>query len=286
MKAYSNFDLTSYNSYRVRATCANAFFPENEADIRYIYQQRPNVKKVLIGSGNNIILGKTHYEEDFIIFADTFNHVSIDGNIVEAEASATLLEISVLALKHKLSGLEIFYDIPSSLGGAIVMNAGASGEEIKDVLVSVRYYDPLTDKFDHIQKEDISFEYRNSFFQRNPHLIVTKATLRLSTGDPATITSKMETIKAARWSKQPKDHPNAGSVFKRPPGRFVGPMIDELGLKGYVLGGAKVSEKHSGFIVNYNQATGDDIINLISDVRERVSKKFGIILEIEQRIIQ
>ena len=285
MKTFQNFDLTNYNSYRIQASCANAFFPENEEDIRYVFQQRTDVRKVLIGSGHNIILAKDHYEEDFIIFADTFNHVSVRGDVIEAEASTTMLTLSMLALEHRLSGLEIFYDIPSSLGGAIVMNAGAGGEEIKDVLLSVRYYDPALDVFGDISKEEINFEYRNSFFQRNPRLIVTKATLQLTHGNPLTIVEKMEMTKAARWAKQPKDHPNAGSVFKRPPGRFVGPMIDELGLKGHAHGGAKVSEKHSGFIINYNQATGHDIISLITDVKSRVLEKFGVDLEVEQRII-
>src|SRR5690606_19507865 len=190
-----------------------------------------------------------------------------------------------VALENGLSGIEIFYDIPSSLGGAIVMNAGASGEEIKDVLVKVRYLDLQDLKIKEILKEDMSFEYRNSFFQRNTDKIVLKAWLRLKAGSKDQIKDKMETIKAQRWAKQPKEFPNAGSVFKRPKGYYVGAIIDELQLKGFTIGGAKISEKHGGFIVNFNNAKGEDIINIINEVKRRVLENFGVDLEVEQRII-
>ena len=119
----------------------------------------------------------------------------------------------------------------------------------------------------------------------NPHLIIAEAVLTLKPGDASRISEKMETIKAARWAKQPKELPNAGSVFKRPPGRFVGPMIDELGLKGFSIGGARISEKHGGFIVNFDHASGNDILEIIRIVKERVREKFGVNLEIEQRIL-
>lgn len=285
MKVFSDFDLTKFNSYRIRSFCKHAYFPESEQDvIEFFYKKDPFV---LLGSGHNVILSKDYYKDRFLIFNGNFDKVTIDSStgFVEAEAGCTMLYLSELALENSLSGLEIFYDIPSSLGGAVVMNAGASGEEIKDVLVKVRYLDLYDMKVKEIWKENMGFEYRNSFFQRNPNKIVLKALLKLFKSKNEDIKSKMELIKEARWAKQPKEFPNAGSVFKRPPGKFVGPMMDELGLKGFSIGGAKISEKHSGFIINNGNATGNDILNLIFFAQTKVEERFGVKLQIEQRII-
>jgi UDP-N-acetylmuramate dehydrogenase len=285
MKTVTDLDLTNFNSYRLKATCKRAFFPDSEADIQEIYEKYGDSKKIILGSGHNIILAKEYYEDDFIIFSGNFSHAVIDGNLLSVESGISMYDLSILALDNELSGLELFYDIPSSLGGAVVMNAGASGEEIKDLLVKVRYYDPLENTFSEILKEDINFEYRNSFFQRNPHLIITKAWLNLKQSSALEIKDKMERNKEVRWSKQPKDFPNAGSVFKRPPGFFVGALMDELQLKGYTVGGAKISEKHGGFIVNFNNATGEDILAVIKHAQKMVKDRHGVELEVEQRII-
>lgn len=284
MKTYTDFDLTQYNSYRLKTVCRIAYFPENGPEIRQVFQETKE-KKILLGSGHNVIMSKDYYDEAFVVFADNLSKTVITGNIIEAEAGTTMLHLSELALKHQLTGLEVFYDIPSSLGGAVVMNAGAGGEEIKDLLQSVKYYDPIADQFHEINKEDISFEYRNSFFQRNPHLIVISAKLVLRHSEEAAIRQKMEDIKTARWQKQPRDFPNAGSVFKRPPGHFVGALMDQLQLKGHVVGGAQISTKHGGFIVNIGNASGQDIMQLIGHVQEKVRATFNLELEVEQRIL-
>ncbi len=285
MRVIENFDLTNYNSYRIESTCAKAYLPETEDDIIALFQQKPGFQPVIIGGGYNIILSRNYYDNDFIIFSDNLSKYCIDGTTIKAEAGVSLYTLSNAALDNNLSGLEIFYDIPSSLGGAVVMNAGASGEEIKDLLIRVKYYDPVTNTINVIERADMSFEYRNSTFQKNPHLIILNAELKLHAGEREAILQKMEATKSARWAKQPKNFPNAGSVFKRPPGRFVGPMIEQLGLKGYALGGAKVSEKHAGFIINYDRATGRDILDLIELIRTRVKEEFGVELEVEQRVI-
>src|SRR5690606_6817875 len=242
---------------------------------------------ILLGSGHNVILSKEYYEEEFIIFNGNFEQVDInaESGMVDAQAGIRMEKLSEMACENGLSGVEIFYDIPSSLGGAVVMNAGASGEEIKDVLVKVRYLDLADMEIKEIFKEEMGFEYRNSFFQKFKDKIVLRAWLKLATKDKSLIREKMETIKAQRWAKQPKEYPNAGSVFKRPKGYYVGAMIDELGLKGYAVGGAKISEKHGGFIVNFNNATGRDIIAIIEKVKVEVYQKYGVDLEIEQRIL-
>ena len=285
MKVINDFDLTLNNSYRIKSICKTAYFPNTEEEVIKFYRDRNPF--VLLGSGHNIILSKNYYDSNFLIFNGNFTGVSIDNEkgIIEAEAGITMLEISELALKHSLSGVEIFYDIPSSLGGAVVMNAGASGEEIKDVLIKVRYLDLTDMKVKEIHKENMDFEYRNSFFQRNTDKVVLKVWLQLKKSDPLQIKHKMESIKEARWAKQPKGLPNAGSVFKRPKGFYVGAMIDELNLKGFSIGGAQISEKHGGFIINTGNAKGEDIINLIDHVKTKVKERFKVDLETEQRII-
>ena len=285
MRVYSNFDLTNYNSYRLKAVCNKAYFPESENDLIELYQSRKDY--VLLGSGHNVILSKKYYEEEFIIFNGNFDKVIIDSEkgFIDAEAGIMMDRISEIACQNGLSGVEVFYDIPSSLGGAVVMNAGASGEEIKDVLVKVRYLDLADMEIKEIFKEEMGFEYRNSFFQKFKDKIVLRAWLKLAAKDKSLIKEKMETIKAQRWAKQPKEYPNAGSVFKRPPGYFVGAIMEELGLKGYTVGGAKISEKHGGFIVNFNQATGQDILTIITEVKRQVMEKYHVDLKIEQRII-
>lgn len=287
MRVVENCDLTSYNSYKIKASCRTAFFPKSEQDFVDIFTNFINpYDKIILGGGYNVILSKDFYSEDFIIIGDSFSNVIIyDDGIIEAEAGIDLKLLSEIARDKALSGLEMFYDIPSSLGGAVVMNAGAGGEDIKGILIKVRYLDLKDLEIKEIQKDDIGFEYRNSFFQKNKDKIVLKVWLKLASGDQGDICKKMEDIKSSRWAKQPKDLPNAGSVFKRPQGHYVGPMIESLGLKGYSIGGAKISEKHAGFIVNFDNAKGQDILDLINLVLEKVAEKYGITLEVEQRII-
>lgn len=284
MRTHHDFDLTQYNSYRLAAKCRSAYFPENEGDLIALYHRHKDY--VLIGSGHNIIFAEAYYDREFIIFNGNLEAITVhpDG-VLEAECGATMLDIAVKAMESGLSGLEIFYDIPSSLGGAVVMNAGASGEEIKDVLVKVRYLDLADMQVKEIAKADMGFEYRNSFFQRNTDKVVLKAWMQLRPSDAEAIREKMETIKEQRWAKQPKEFPNAGSVFKRPPGYYVGAIMEELQMKGFTVGGAKISEKHGGFIVNFNQATGRDILTIIQTVKQKVFERYGVDLEVEQRII-
>lgn len=285
MKIFEDFSLKEYNSYRLDATCRKALFPESDEDIRELFSDR-SVKRFVLGGGFNVILSKRHYDEEFVIFSKNYSAIELSGDTeITAASGASMKDLSEFALSHHLTGLEIYYDIPSSVGGAVVMNAGAGGEDVHALLRSVLYYDPEADSFKTRYAGDADFEYRNSFFQRNPQMIVCRAVFELAAGNPELIRGKMDATKTARWAKQPREYPNAGSVFKRPPGRFVGPMIDELGLKGYTVGGAKISEKHSGFIVNFNQATGADIIALIAHVRSEVKNVYSIDLEVEQRII-
>lgn len=279
------YSLKRYNAYFVDSVCSKAWFPQSEEDFLTIYNDNPNKKKFIIGNGNNIILSKEYYNEEFIILNGCFDSIKVVEDGLIAEAGATLQRLSETALQNSLSGLEIFYDIPSSIGGAVVMNAGTKDGEIKDILIKVRYLDLSDLQIKEIEKDKIEFEYRNSFFQKNQDKIVLKAWFKLERGDRVKIKNKMEQYKATRWAKQPREFPNCGSVFKRPPGRFVGSMLEELNMKGFTMGGAKISEKHSGFIINTGNASGKDIMAVIKEAQKRVKENFDVDLEVEQRII-
>lgn len=285
MIKYNNFDLTEHNGYKLKSACSLAIFPETEQDVVDIYKNYSNIKINILGNGYNTILSKPYYDECFIIFNGNFNSLSIVDNQISAEAGIDMLDLSNKALEWELKGLEVFYDIPGSLGGAIVMNAGSNGFEIKDVLLKVRYLDLIDMTIKEINKDMIGFEYRDSFFQKNSNKVVLKAWIGLEKGIKFEILEKMKKIKESRLLKQPREFPNCGSVYKRPKGKYVGPMIDELGLKGYGIGGAKISDKHGGFIINTGNATGEDILSIISYTQKKVKDYFGIDLEVEQRII-
>ena len=286
MRILHNFDLTAYNSYRIKSVCKKAIFPDTEEDIVKFFSDNLDKKPIILGGGCNVIFAQEYYEEDFVIFNDNFSAVNLlENNVIEAEAGLSLLKLSEFALENSLSGLEVFNDIPGTVGGAVIMNAGASGEEIKDVLIKVRYLDLLDMQIKELYNDEIGFEYRNTYFQKNTNNIVLKAWLQLQPKSKSEIESKIQELKSKRWEKQPREFPNAGSVFKRPKGYFVGQMIDELGLKGFIIGGAQISRKHGGFIVNIGNATGKDVLAVINEVKKQVLIRFGVNLEIEQRIV-
>jgi UDP-N-acetylmuramate dehydrogenase len=285
MRHYSNFDLCDHNSYQLKAFCKNAFFPESEEDFHEIFISRRTIPKTILGGGYNVILSKPYYEHDFIIFHGCLNDIITQDTTIEAGCGASLLSLSETAYLNSLTGFEMFYDIPGSLGGALVMNAGANGEEMKDIVSRVRFFNIENQSFDEISNPEARFGYRSSIFQGKPHLVITRAWFDLQKGIKEEINKKMEDIKRARWASQPREHPNAGSVFRRPEGRYVGPMLDALGLKGFRIGGAMVSKKHSGFIINAGNASGYDILCLIDEIQKRVYNEFGVTLELEQKVI-
>lgn len=285
MKVFRNFDLSNFNSYRLQSICDTVYIPESEIEIVDLLQELGESKYVILGDGNNVILSKQKYNVPFVLFKEEFSKIEINETIIEAEAGATVKSLSETALMHGLKNAEFYYDIPSSVGGAVFMNAGTKEGETQNILYKVRYLDLMDGLVKERFNDEIEFQYRNSFFQNNRDKIILKAWFKLKLGDPEVIKRTMLSSKERRWEKQPREFPNCGSVFKRPPGKYVGPMLDELGLKGFSIGGAKVSEKHSGFIVNYNNASGKDILAVIKEVQKRVKERYKINLEIEQRII-
>ena len=207
--------------------------------------------------------------------------VQIDDTAIIAEAGASLTAVSKLARDTSLTGMEFAHGIPGSVGGAVFMNAGAYDGEMKNIVLESTYLDTTDGKIYTISGTEHSFGYRESIYRTHPEWIILSARLALSCGNKAEITAKMEDFMQRRISKQPLEYPSAGSVFKRYPGRYTAQMRDEAGLKGTSVGGAQVSEKHAGFIINTGHATSADVTELISLIQKTIEEKYGIRIECE-----
>jgi len=231
----------------------------------------------VLGNGSNTLFPDGQFERT--ILKMSFNSISVSGTKIVSDAGAFLPVLSKTALNNSLTGLEFAQGIPGTVGGAIVMNAGAYGGEISDTLVSSTYFsngEVIT-----LPASAHDFSYRHSFYTKNPQAIVLSAEFSLKEGIASEISEKMQDFAARRREKQPLELPSAGSVFKRPVGYFAGALIEQCGLKGFSIGGASVSEKHAGFIVNTSGATSDDVRKLICHVQECVLRETGVSLECE-----
>lgn len=238
----------------------------------------------ILGRGSNLIISDKGYR-GIIIYTAALNNYQIDNNIITAQSGLELKEIADLAYENSLSGFEFAAGIPGSLGGALYMNAGAYGGEMKDVIVKAQFVDQ-NGKLINLTKSELNLDYRTSILQKeNPDWAAVSVTIKLQKAEQKIIKAKMDELHQKRWSKQPMDLPSAGSIFKRPPGHYTGPLIEEAGLKGYQIGGAQVSNKHAGFIVNKGSATAEDIINLINKIKTEVYKISGVQLEVEPRFL-
>lgn len=238
------------------------------------------IKKTIIGNGSNLIV-RDGGIRGLVIQMVKLNSISVEEDIVTAESGAFLSKIANVAKENSLTGLEFASGIPGTLGGAVAMNAGAYGGEMKNVIFETSYADENGNVFTITEHE---FYYRRSFFT-NKEYIILSSKMKLSFGDKAEIEAKMNEYKTARNSKQPVNMPSAGSTFKRPEGFFAGKLIEDSGLKGYTIGGASVSTLHAGFVVNSNNASAKDILDLISHIQNTVYENFGVKLETEVKII-
>ena len=241
-----------------------------------------NIKKYFLGNGSNVIFNDEGFD-GVIVKTSNLNDFEINGNTVTASAGLLMTSLSKKVQEKGLSGLEFCYGIPGNVGGGVFMNAGAYGGEISQCLVSVDYIDE-NGQLCTIAKDDCNFSYRHSVFMKNNWLIVS-AKFELTPKDSAEMLAFMEDIMQRRKDKQPLDKPSAGSSFKRPVGYFAAALIDECGLKGLTVGGAQVSEKHAGFIVNIGGATCRDIVALADKVRQIVYEQRGVELEKEMIIV-
>jgi len=231
------------------------------------------------GNGSNILVSDRGYEGVVLEIANSFSDILVNGNVITARAGAMLSKIAMVAMENSLGGLEFASGIPGTVGGAVVMNAGAYGGEMKDVVTSVKVMNKDGEIFI-IDNRGMEFSYRTSAI-KNKDFVVLEVTLELPSLDSAVIKAKMDELSALRKSKQPLEYPSAGSTFKRPEGYFAGKLIMDAGLRGYSIGGAQVSEKHCGFVINKSSATATDIYEVICEVREKVYAAFGVKLEPE-----
>ena len=259
-------------------------FPENVEQVQQLvkFVKKNDMPLTVIGNASNLIV-RDGGIAGLVLIVTGMNQIKVEGNNVVAQAGATYIKTTQVARDHSLTGLEFAAGIPGSIGGAVFMNAGAYGGETKFAVKSATIMLP-TGEIQELTNEELDFGYRQSSDQDN-HGIVLEATFELKPGDKEEITAQMDELNARRAAKQPLELPSCGSVFKRPTGYFAGKLIHDAGLQGYTSGGAQVSKKHAGFIVNIDNGTATDYLNVIHHVQEVVKNKFGVSLETEVRII-
>lgn len=238
---------------------------------------------MVIGNGSNILVRDKGYKGVIIELNNRISSIDVIGEEIVADAGAKLSAVAMAAYENDLSGFEFAHGIPGNVGGAVVMNAGAYGGEIKDVIkwVKVLNHDGEVEK---IEAKDLELGYRTSIIAKKG-MVVLQMCIELQIGSAGEIGGIMQVLMQKRKFKQPLEFPSAGSTFKRPEGYFAGKLIEDSGLRGYKVGGAMVSEKHCGFVINYDNATATEVLQLISDVQEKVKEQFGVELETEVKII-
>lgn len=253
---------------------------ETAATVRYAYEN--DIPLLLLGNGSNMVV-RDGGVRGIVLHLAKLDAIQVDGTTVHAEAGALIIDVSRRAAEESLTGLEFACGIPGSIGGAMAMNAGAYGGEIKDI---IRQCTVLTKSGERLvlSKDELELGYRKSIIASEGYFVLS-ADFELAEGDPEAINAKVADLTFQRESKQPLEYPSAGSVFKRPPGYFAGKLIQDCGLQGKGHGGAEVSTKHAGFIINKNGATASDYINTINMVKTEVRKKFGVDLELEVKIV-
>ena len=273
--------MTTHTTLRVGGAADCFITVQNEEQLAKLvsYITKVELPYFILGNGSNLLVGDKGYQGIILHLADDFAKISVQGNCITAGAGALLSQTAKTAKEAALTGMEIASGIPGTIGGALVMNAGAYGGEMKQIVRSVRVMDRNGEVLE-FDNETMEFGYRTSVIKNRPYIVL-ETVLELQEGDKTVIGAKMEELAKQRREKQPLEFPSAGSTFKRPEGYFSGKLIMDAGMRGYRIGGAQVAEKHCGFIVNCGNATAADIAELIDEVRERVQERFGVKLEPE-----
>lgn len=273
--------LSSHTTFRIGGDASLFVSPADEDQLIGVisYLEKNGIRYFLLGKGSNVLFDDAGYD-GAVVSTSKLDKISVCGNEITAQCGASFTYLASVAAENSLSGLEFAYGIPGSVGGAVFMNAGAYGSETAAVLKSSRYLDISDCTVKTLPLEEHLFGYRDSVF-RHRRFIHLSSVFALQAGDKAQIRAHMNELMQRRRDKQPLEYPSAGSVFKRYPGRYTAQMIDEAGLRGLYVGGAQVSEKHAGFIVNKGNATSSDVIALVGKVREAIRDKYGIEIECE-----
>lgn len=277
--------MKNYTSFKVGGPAELFLSPEDAGQTAKLVRfcEKEEIPVFVLGKGSNLLVSDRGIKGAVIYTGKQCGISLVDENTVRAQSGASLAQLCTFALENSLSGLEFAYGIPGTVGGAVFMNAGAYGGEMKDVLLNSEYVstDGTSGELDN---EAMELSYRHSAYE-NSNLVITAASVRLAPADRNEIKSTMNDILARRKEKQPLEYPSAGSTFKRPEGNFAGALIEQCDLKGVSVGGAQVSEKHAGFIINRGGATAADILSLIKHVQARVKAQTGVSLETEIRLI-
>lgn len=279
-----NEPLSKYTFTKTGGNADTLAFPKTRQELVDIVNtaRKNDIKITILGNASNLII-KDGGIRGVVIILPNFKNITINAGDATAEAGATIIDTTIAAQKAGLTGMEFAAGIPGSIGGAVFMNAGAYGGEITDIFQSAEVLlpDGTIENFDH---QAMKFAYRHSIIQENGGIVIS-ATFKLAAGEKPKIQAEMDRLNDLRRSKQPLEYPSCGSVFKRPTGHFTGPLIIKAGLQGKIIGGAQVSMKHAGFIVNINHATATDYLDLIHFIQKTIKEKYDIDLQTEVRII-
>ncbi len=286
VKCALNEPLGPHTSMKVGGACDILVQPDSECSLTEIVRlcRAEGIPFFVLGKGSNVLVSGNGYRGCIILLSQDFSEVFVSGVSITASAGASLKSVCMAALENELTGLEFAYGIPGSVGGALYMNAGAYGGEMKDVVASCRYIDE-NGELQEMDATDMDLSYRHSFFSGKKCVIVS-VTMELKKGDKSEIKAKMDDLMGRRKDKQPLEFPSCGSTFKRPEGYFAAALIEECGLKGFSIGGAQVSEKHSGFVINRGGASFEDVMALVAHIKKTVKEQKGVELECEMLILE
>ena len=279
-----NEPMKSHTTFKVGGPADFFLMPQTMEQVQKIIKlaKQEHIPYLFIGNGSNLLVSD-HGIRGMVITMMGMNQIKVEETCVRAGAGVSLAALAKEALRHELQGFEFAAGIPGTLGGAVHMNAGAYGGEMKDVIKEATVLDK-EGTIKNLTKEQLELGYRTSVIGKNQYVVL-EAVLELTKGEKEEIQSNMEELARRRREKQPLEYPSAGSTFKRPEGYFAGKLIDDAGLRGFQLGGAQVSDKHCGFIINTGNATALDIQRLIVEVQNRVEDKFGVRLETEVKFV-
>ncbi len=278
--AYSdNEPLSKYTTFKIGGNCSLMLFPENKDCFVNMVDAclKNGVQFMVLGNGSDMVFGSKGYN-GVVISTSKFNTISVQGNIIKCDAGVGLGALCNTACENGLKGAERLFGIPGSVGGAVCMNAGAYGGQINDILIECEYFDG--EKIVVAAVGEIDLSYRHSIFSSGDKYVIS-ATFSFEQGDKSEIKAEMAEYMGRRRDKQPLEYPSAGSTFLRPEGHFAGALIEQSGLKGYTIGGAQVSEKHAGFVINVGGATSNDVKALVQHIKNIVFEKFGVVLQCE-----
>lgn len=279
-----NEPMKKHTSFKVGGPADIYITPRTREEIGMLIKffRKKEIPFIVIGNGSNLLI-KDGGLRGAVICLTALNKIHVEGQRLFAECGALLSSASNEALKNNLKGLEFASGIPGTIGGAVTMNAGAYGPEMKDVIECAEVID-IDGNIFKLCLDELDFSYRNSIIQKNNYIVL-NAIFKLEVGDYSNIKNRMDELNKRRSDKQPLSFPSAGSTFKRPEGYFAAKLIEDSGLKGMRLGGAMVSDKHSGFIINYENSSAADILKLIHEVQRIVNEKFNVKMETEVKIL-